>query len=222
MSLVPATAPTADFASMMHFVTSVYVFDEECYPNGTFDTAEGRARFVLDHTMLHLRKSIGKLAAEREEYNHGGTMHIENMRVATTKLFVNLLSFAGELGMTADVLQSGLDRDYAGYFGPLWLMRRESLTERCSFDGPPAQVCAGVIMHRLLILDMLKGRLAEYRLVEFSEIHDVYSTGGVTHEHRRHDVEVIVLAMHALILQFLVTVSGFSWVDIEEFLEREW
>lgn len=64
-------------------------------------------------------------------------------------------------------------------------------------------------------------RLGE-QLGKLSEIHNAYSTGGVTHEHRRHDVEVIVSAMHALILQFLVTVSGFSWVDIEEFLEREW
>jgi hypothetical protein len=93
---------TADLAYLMNFIGVWFPFTQENYPNGDLSTPEKARAFAVRHSQAHMSKSVGKIAAEAEEYDHGGVMDDEKLRVAATKMIVSALNFANALGMSAE------------------------------------------------------------------------------------------------------------------------
>lgn len=89
---------------VMTYITERYRFNDETYPGFSKLTMEEKRRFAINHSILHMNKSIGKLAAEVESLDHGGGMDEEALRVATVKMFVNTLVLAERLGMDDEQL----------------------------------------------------------------------------------------------------------------------
>lgn len=99
-----ATAPTTDLASLMDFIGEGFPFTQAHYPNGDLSTPERALAFAVRHSSAHMAKTGGKIAAEAEEYDHGGTMNEEELKVAATKMFVTAVNFARALGMSPEEL----------------------------------------------------------------------------------------------------------------------
>lgn len=94
------TPPATDLGSLMKYIGERYTFTEEHYPGFSKLSTSEKLTFIVRHSQLHLSKSTGKIAAEAETADHGGIMDQENLRIATTKMLVNVLKLAEELGMT--------------------------------------------------------------------------------------------------------------------------
>ena len=70
-----------------------------------------RLAFVVNHSHLHMSKSLGKIATELEIGDHLGYFPHQSepvVREATIKMFINTLKLAQELGMTAEDLMSAV------------------------------------------------------------------------------------------------------------------
>lgn len=97
--------PEPHLASLMQYIDSKYKFNEENYPGfGHLAGKNRRLVFIVRHSQLHMCKSVGKIATEAEAADHGRTISTENLRIATTKMLVNVLKLAEELGMSAEEL----------------------------------------------------------------------------------------------------------------------
>ena len=96
------TQPTPDLASLMAFIGQGFPFTQDHYPNADLRTPESALAFAVSHSSKHIAKSGGKIAAESEEWDHGGTMDEEALKVATTKMLVNALNLARVLKMSPE------------------------------------------------------------------------------------------------------------------------
>lgn len=96
--------PEPNLASLMAFIGARYTFTNQHYPNVDLSTPEKVRAFAVSHSLKHISKSAGKIATETEAQDHGGAMNEENLRIATTKMLVNALKLAEELGMSPDEL----------------------------------------------------------------------------------------------------------------------
>jgi len=105
-------APTADLSSLMAFIGERYTFDKKHYPgfNQILLSPEQQLAYVVRHSALHMMKSTGKIAAEAEAADHGGLMNENDLKIATTKMLVNVLKLAEELGMSGDDLAEYVPR----------------------------------------------------------------------------------------------------------------
>ena len=102
------TAPTPDLASLMSFIGERYTFTEENYPGFDALSVYDRTVFAVRHSAMHMMKSTGKIAAEAEKADHGGEMSPEDLKTATTKMLVNVLKLAEELGISAEELAANV------------------------------------------------------------------------------------------------------------------
>ncbi len=98
------TEPTTDLSSLMAFIGERYTFTEEHYPNLDKLSPNERHVFAVRHSVLHMMKSAGKLAAEAERADHGGGMSFSELKTATTKMLVNVLKLAEELRIPPEEL----------------------------------------------------------------------------------------------------------------------
>ena len=96
--------PEPNLASLMQYIGERYTFTEEHYPGFNKFSEKEQKVFAVRHSHLHMSKSAGKIAAEAETADHGGTMNEEKLCVATAKMLVNALKLAQELGMSAEDL----------------------------------------------------------------------------------------------------------------------
>ena len=103
-------APEPTLASLMAFIGARYTFTNEHYPAADLSTPDKVRAFAVSHSLKHISKSAGKIAAETEAQDHGGTMDEKNLRIATAKLLVNTLKLAEELGMSPDELVAMVPR----------------------------------------------------------------------------------------------------------------
>ena len=99
-----AGVPEPTLASLMLFIGARYTFTNEHYPNIDLSTPEKVRAFAVSHSLKHISKSAGKIAAETEAPDHGGVMDEKSLRIATAKMLVNTLKLAEELGMSPDEL----------------------------------------------------------------------------------------------------------------------
>ena len=104
------TIPTPDLASLMSFIGERYTFTEEHYPGFSQLTPKQQKLFAVRHSQLHMSKSTGAIATEAEAADHGGEMNSENLKVATTKMLINTLKLAEELGMTPEDIAASVPR----------------------------------------------------------------------------------------------------------------
>ncbi len=91
----------------IEFIGSKYIFNEENYPVMKDMPPEQKAMFALNHSVLHMQKSIGKIAEVCESYDHTGKytyMNKSQVEEATVKMLVNTLKLAQELGFTGKEL----------------------------------------------------------------------------------------------------------------------
>jgi len=94
--------PSSDLASLMPFIAERYVFDSKSYP-GFDDLSPAQQRlFMVNHSVLHMNKSLGRIAGEVEAADHGDLIKHEELIVATMKMVVNSLRLAEALGLSPD------------------------------------------------------------------------------------------------------------------------
>ena len=89
------------------FINERYTFTEEHYPAMKGMDEEQKKMFAINHGVLHMMKSIGKIAAECEAYDHGDFTPVEQrteLPVALAKMLVNVLSLAHTLNITPEQL----------------------------------------------------------------------------------------------------------------------
>ena len=89
---------------LMDFIGTRYIFSVEYYPVLQGKSADETRVFAINHSHLHMSKSLGRLAAESERYDHGGSIDNAVVKEVTVKMLINVLKLAQELGMTADEL----------------------------------------------------------------------------------------------------------------------
>lgn len=100
---------------LMDFIGKQYVYDRENYPNMNAVNREEKRAFALTHSVLHMTKTLGRLAGISEEYDHTGQLTSADLDAAkkhTIKMFVNVLKLAEELGLSGDSLARGVFEQY--------------------------------------------------------------------------------------------------------------
>jgi hypothetical protein len=90
------------------FIASKFVFDESGYPLIAKLSPEERIQFSLNHSLQHLTKQLGNIAAHLEDKDHGGEGDPEALRRSFMKGFVSTLRLAELLGMDANDLLKGI------------------------------------------------------------------------------------------------------------------
>jgi hypothetical protein len=58
--------------------------------------------FAVKHSAFHFAKASGKIAAVREDTDHGSAMHIPDGKAHATKALIDILRLAELLGMTEE------------------------------------------------------------------------------------------------------------------------
>ncbi len=97
---------SSNIASAMKHIGKHYTFTSEYYPILDQLSPTQRKMFAVNHNHLHMSKSLGKIAAECEVFDHSGTINHAALEKATVKMFINTLKLAEELGMSASDLCS--------------------------------------------------------------------------------------------------------------------
>ncbi|MEJ0053386.1 MAG: hypothetical protein WDN10_01485 [bacterium] len=92
---------------LMERIATVWECDPSRYPElAGMDTTE-RKNFLIKHSVLHITKTAGKLAALCEDYDHTKQTSPEaeeKLKAASVKMFINALKLAEEAGLSADEL----------------------------------------------------------------------------------------------------------------------
>lgn len=88
-----------DLGTLMDFIGDAWPFDEKNYPGFDALPPEGQLAFTAKHSVLHMNKSLAKIAAECEKADHGQATDERQLRTATAKMLVNTLKLAYELNM---------------------------------------------------------------------------------------------------------------------------
>ncbi len=89
---------------LMNTFATLFAVTKEKYPDADLSTTQRTLAFTVDHSLKHLQKSLGKIAAEREVADHGGAPNEFEMRIATAKMFNTVVNLARVLGMDGEKL----------------------------------------------------------------------------------------------------------------------
>lgn len=87
----------SDLAQLMVKIDLGYQFTNAKYPALN---EENEHEFSINHSLLHMNKSLGVMAAEVEKADHGDKMDHSELVLATQKQLVNVLKLACHLGIT--------------------------------------------------------------------------------------------------------------------------
>lgn len=101
-----STIELKDLQEAIDFIASKFVFDAASYPLIVKLTPEEKLQFSVNHSLQHMTKQIGKIAAHLEDKDHGGDGNDEVLREALVKSFTNVLRLAELLNMNATDLLS--------------------------------------------------------------------------------------------------------------------
>lgn len=97
-------AQRATLDAVMQYVGERYVFTHEQYPSLQGRSPEERRAFAVSHSVYHILKSIGRLAGECEQHDHGRQLDDRVLKEGVVKIFINTLKLAEELGISAGEL----------------------------------------------------------------------------------------------------------------------
>lgn len=86
----------------MKSIVDKYQFNGKNYPGFDALAPDEQFLFSVEHSILHMNKSLGKLAAEAEAADHGEAMNVINLHTATVKMIVNSLRLAEILKLTPE------------------------------------------------------------------------------------------------------------------------
>jgi hypothetical protein len=95
-----------DLKKLMGHIAKVWECGVERYPALRNMGPNERRNFLVNHSLLHVTKTLGKLAAACEDYDHKGSSasRVQEAEDAAIRLFVNSLKLAQEAGLTAEDL----------------------------------------------------------------------------------------------------------------------
>ncbi len=99
---------STDLTEVMSFIGARYTFTPEHYPSLEGVTPDQKKSFAVSHSVHHMCKSMGKLAAECERYDHGGTMNDAGLKEGAVKMFINSIKLVEELGISAQELADSI------------------------------------------------------------------------------------------------------------------
>jgi hypothetical protein len=100
----PMRQPSSTLSSLMKFIAGKYKFNGDEYSDSDFDnlTYYQQRVFMVNHSVLHMNKSLGRIAGEVEGADHGVVMDNELLREATVKMIINSLRLAEAVGLTPE------------------------------------------------------------------------------------------------------------------------
>jgi hypothetical protein len=97
-----------DLQSLMNHIASTWVCDHARYPALEGMDVDQRRNFLVKHSLLHVAKTSGKIAAVCENFDHTNRKEDDSydigLQVGAVKLFVNAIKLAEETGLSADDL----------------------------------------------------------------------------------------------------------------------
>ena len=88
-------------------IAKIWVCDASRYPELAHLSEEGQQNFRVKHSILHINKSLGKLAALCEDFDHEAAAKEEfvaERKKLAIKLFINALKLAEESDVSAKEL----------------------------------------------------------------------------------------------------------------------
>lgn len=89
----------------MNLIAARFVFNQTSYPKLSQSISEEeKLLFVINHGILHMVKSQGRLAAVVEACDHGKKLNDFTLHKLTAEMFIHTLRLAEETGMTAQEL----------------------------------------------------------------------------------------------------------------------
>jgi hypothetical protein len=97
-----------DLGSTMQYIGERYMFTPEHYPVLDQLAPKQRKAFAISHIAHHMSKSLGKISAECESFDHANQLNEASVKEATVKMFINTLKLAQELGMTPEDLMEAV------------------------------------------------------------------------------------------------------------------
>jgi hypothetical protein len=96
-----------DLQSLMALLAEKWFCTTERYPELALLDSAQRRNFRLKHSVLHITKTAGKLAAVCEAFDHRGTSRIgaeDALQIECIAMFNNALNLAREAGLSASDL----------------------------------------------------------------------------------------------------------------------
>ena len=100
---MPKVSEPTNIADLMKHIELTYVFTAEHYPELAREGVNKEV-FALRHLLHHIQKSVGRLAAECERFDHGDELNDANIREVVVKILINVLKLAAERGISAKEL----------------------------------------------------------------------------------------------------------------------
>jgi len=97
-----------DLTHVMNYIGTRYSFTPENYPSLEGVTSDQKKAFAVGHSVHHMYKSVGRLAAERERYDNGGMMNEATLKEGAVRMFINAIKLIEELGLTAQDLADSI------------------------------------------------------------------------------------------------------------------
>ena len=88
-------------------IATVWKCDSGRYPELAGVTDQERKNFLIKHSILHITKTAGKLAVVCENFDHTRELKeesVEECKILATKMFINALKLAEEVGVSPDEL----------------------------------------------------------------------------------------------------------------------
>lgn len=98
----------SELSDLIKIVAERFESHTSVYPALALLDEEQKRGFTINHSVLHMSKPVGRLAAECESFDHGGSLNVAALREATVKMLINTLKLADDLQMTADELTAGI------------------------------------------------------------------------------------------------------------------
>jgi hypothetical protein len=102
--MIESTNTLKDLQGAIDFIAAKFVFDVASYPLIAKLSPEEKLQFSVNHSLQHMTKQLGKIAAHLEDKDHGGVGNPEALREALVKSFTNVLRLAELLDMNAEML----------------------------------------------------------------------------------------------------------------------
>ncbi len=96
-----------DLQALMQHIAATWMCNDHRYPELQGKSRNARKLFLVKHSTAHVLKTMGKIAAVTERFDHEGMVAPEDeerLKDASVKLFVNALKLAEEVGLSADDL----------------------------------------------------------------------------------------------------------------------
>lgn len=99
--------PMQEMQKLMAHLAKVWECNKQRYPELAGMTPDQRRNFLVKHSVLHIAKTNGRIAAICEDFDHNGLIdddEVTALQIATVKMFVNALKLAEEVGLSASDL----------------------------------------------------------------------------------------------------------------------